>query len=104
MKREVVDIFPQEKAEEVLHEGSFNISLTNKMVLGNIPYYIDQNKEVHIGIPAIEHEQTNKDGSIEKKLVLNFHFEEEEVWEGIKKKAVKDIIEEFENRQAKEEK
>jgi len=107
MKKKVVDIYTEKKKKDILKEGWVSFKLYDEdLTLDNIPYYIDKDKNVHVGIPCVAYEKVEKvqeDGSIKEIVIPTFSFKKEEDWESIKSDVKRFAIEEFEKEQLAEE-
>ena len=104
MKKKVVDVYPEKKKKDILKEGWVSFKLYDEdLTLDNIPYYIDKDKNIHIGIPCVAYEKVQEDGTIKEIVRPTFSFKKEEHWEGIKRAIEKAALEEFEKEQAAKE-
>ena len=104
MKKKVVDVYPEKKKKNILKEGWVSFKLYDEeLTLDNIPYYIDKDKNIHVGIPCIAYEKTQEDGAVKEIVRPTFSFKKEEDWESIKSDVKRFAIEEFEKEQTAEE-
>ena len=102
MKHKLVDIYAEKKKKGSLKEGMVSFIFENRLEIRNIPYYIDKDKRVHVGIPGISYQEKQDDGSTKERTTANFYFQKHEEWEDLKRDIEKFAIEEFEKEQLAE--
>lgn len=99
MKSKLIEIYAKKKkkkGKEILREGMVSFTIYDKLELRNIPYYIDKDKNVHIGIPGISFLEKQKDGSTKEREIANFYFKSQEEWDDLASNIKEYVLEEFE--------
>jgi hypothetical protein len=89
----ILDLYRTTPLEDHIEAGLVSIYVEDwELELKNIPYYVDQRKNVFVEAGGLDLEQKQKDGSVKEVFIPNFYFRNEKIWEVIEKAIEKTIL------------